>query len=98
MSNIFDKIFLKTLSSGLSLTAMKKKVLYVIGGILIVLTITNPGYSSLSAFLGEQEYSNINRKANYIVCSTYSVDFVTVDSKIQVNYFAILGKFYKVGN
>ncbi len=75
---------------------MIKKIFYTICGVILVLTITNPGYSSFMVFLGEQEFSEANRTANYIICNVYSVDFVTPHSGYKQNYFAILGKFYKI--
>jgi sorbitol-specific phosphotransferase system component IIC len=73
-----------------------KKILYTIGCVLLVFMITNPGDSSFVRFLGEQEFSKAYRKANYITCGVYSVDFVTANSGYHVDYFAILGRFYKI--
>ena len=76
---------------------MKKKIFYIICSILLILIITNPGYNSINSFLGEQEFTKVDRKANYIICSVYSVDFISAhNSVLQENYFAILGKFYKL--
>jgi len=73
---------------------MKKKILYLIATVLLILIVANPGESSFTNFLGEREFSKVGRKANYIVCSVYSADFVApVNREI---YFAILGKFYKI--
>ncbi len=76
---------------------MKKKVLYIVGVILLILIVTNPSYSSFLGFLDEQEFSTAERKANYIVCSIYSVEFNSDDfGHKKENYFAMLGGFYKI--
>ena len=76
---------------------MKKKILYIIGVIFLILIVTNPSNSSFLGFLDEQEFSVEERKANYLICSIYSVEFITADSSyIKEDYFAILGRFYKI--
>jgi hypothetical protein len=76
---------------------MTKKILYGIGGILLILIVTNPGNSSFLRFLDEQEFSNEYREANYIVCGVYSVEgFTAQHSAYKNSYFAILGKFHRI--
>jgi len=65
-----------------------KKLLYVLAAIVLLLIITNPGYSSFTRFLGPQEVKTANRKANLLVCSIYSAD--------KKNYFAIFNGFYEI--
>jgi hypothetical protein len=65
-----------------------KKALYVLTAILFLLVMTNPNHGSFQKFLGQQNITNTNRKANFLVCSIYSAN--------DKNYLAILNEFYNI--
>jgi len=69
---------------------MKKKYVYVIGAIILVLVITNPSYSSFKAYLGDEEArtSDTRRTTNLFICSKYSAN--------DRNFFAIAGNFIEL--
>lgn len=64
-----------------------KKALYIIGAILLILIITNPGVRAFKEYLGMNTYNGLRRTSNFFVCSIYEGD-----SK----YFAIAGNFFKI--
>jgi hypothetical protein len=66
---------------------MKKKVLYVLGAILLVLIITNPTLKDYKDFKGSNGDFHPRRISNFFVCSVYVG---------AGKYLGVLGNFYKI--
>jgi len=67
---------------------MKKKILYVIGGFLLILIVTNPSYKDFKEHLSLAGDDYPKRTNNFFVCSTYRWR--------QAKYFGVLGNFFKL--
>lgn len=55
-----------------------KKLLYLLGGILLILVITNPSHEDFRGYIhiAPNNYQNrTSRNKNYFVCSLYTDDF-----------------------
>lgn len=85
---------------------MKRKVLYAIGALILLLIITNPGIKEFRSFLHESESREnaiSGRDANFFVFSIYSNIGDYVDSphdghNIRFRYIGIFGNFFSLGS
>jgi hypothetical protein len=66
---------------------MKRKLLFLIGGIVLLFIITNPSPSALKDHLGAKSTLGIQRKYNFFIFSIYTYD---------INYVGIIGNFFEV--
>jgi hypothetical protein len=66
---------------------MKKKVLYIIGGALLILIITNPTYKDFKEYLWLNNRAHARRINNFFFCSIYLAPGGT--------YLGIAGNFFK---
>ena len=67
-----------------------KRKHYIIGGIVLLLLITNPSRNSFASFLHKTGLSNIGRDYNFLICSVYS-------QKEKDKYGDLNGKTYYLG-
>lgn len=84
-----------------------KRQYYVIGGILLMLIITNPSRSSFASYLHKGEIGGIGRDFNGLVLSVYSArdNMNEAQMNVLINggsvtpnktyYIGVLGNFFK---
>jgi hypothetical protein len=83
---------------------MRRKVLYTIGALILLLIITNPGVKEFRSYLHENRENSIaGRDANFFIFSTYSNIGDYVDSPhngyhMKFRYIGILGNFFSLGS
>jgi len=83
---------------------MRRKVLYAIGALLLLLIITNPGVKEFRSYLHESRENPIaGRDANFFIFSIYSNIGDYVDSPhnghgIRFRYLGICGNFFSLGS
>ena len=65
----------------------KKTILFIIGGILVILIVTNPSVSAFKDHLGAPSTLGMERKYNFFVCSIFRYD---------TEYIGVLGNFIEV--
>lgn len=73
---------------------MKKKLLYVVIGLILVLIVTNPGVNTLKLHYPNSE--NIAIRENFFVCTIFDSDAVIGQSGQTEHfvYLGILGNFF----
>ena len=83
---------------------MRRKVLYTIGALILLLIITNPGIKEFRSYLHEnKENSFSGRDANFFIFSVYSNIGDYADSprntySIRFRYLGIFGNFFPLGS
>ncbi len=85
---------------------MKKKTLYIFGGIFAILLITNPSPKSFEEYargVGDSDYILIknSRKYNFFVASIYQVKYITRfhdEYYYDMQCFGIAGNFFPLKN
>ena len=74
---------------------MKKRRLYILGAVLLILIFTNPSHQEFRSYLHIAPNNYINgtgRDYNFIICSIYSCG-ADIDKE---RYFGVLGNFIKL--
>ena len=66
---------------------MKKKVLYLLGGITMLFIITNPSINSFKEHLGKTSANGMSRKYNFFLFSIYRAHY---------DYLGIAGNFFEL--
>jgi hypothetical protein len=65
-----------------------KKLLYIFGGLVILLIITNPSVTAFKTYLGRDSYGGLRRPVNLFICAFYK------DRSHE--YFGMIGNFWKL--
>jgi hypothetical protein len=82
---------------------MKKKVLYAVSALLLLLIITNPNIEEFRSYLHQTRENAISgRDVNFFIFSFYSDVSDYADSprngrSIRFRYIGILGNFFPIG-
>jgi hypothetical protein len=72
---------------------MDKKVLYVIGGLLLILILTNPTMNTFKEKIGIPDKVATVSRTNYFLFSTYKETVSINGTTSNLNYFGFLTIF-----
>lgn len=68
---------------------MKKKGLFIIGGIVLLFIITNPSITAFKSFQGKNSYEGLSKPINMFVYSIYEDD-------VGYRYIGFMGNFWSL--